>query len=79
MLDSKSLEVLHRLGLTDETVSLMDADVQKRIVTLSDVATLAGSVMRHLEAYGPSIVPHLMDTDDNAGEYLRRALRDLDA
>ena len=27
-----------------------------------------------LERYGPSIVPHLMDTDQNAGQRMREAL-----
>jgi hypothetical protein len=35
----------------------------------------ARSVMDALAEYGPSIVPHLMDTDENAGERLRAALR----
>ena len=34
----------------------------------------AGKVMELLKEHGPSIVPHLMDTDDNAGQYLRDAL-----
>jgi hypothetical protein len=55
-------------------------EVQKRqIAKLREVARWAGVVMADLEQHGPSIVPHLMDTDDNDGEYLRRALRDLGA
>ncbi len=34
----------------------------------------ARAVMFMLREYGGRIVPHLMDTDDNAGQYLRRAL-----
>jgi hypothetical protein len=34
----------------------------------------AREVMDALEQHGPSIVPHLIDTDDNAGERLRTAI-----
>ncbi len=35
--------------------------------------TLVGkSVMKALEKHGAYIVPHLMDTDENSGEFLRR-------
>ena len=34
----------------------------------------AKAVMQTLEEHGPSIVPHLMDTDDNDGERLRQAI-----
>lgn len=34
----------------------------------------AKQVMNMLEEYGGSIVPHLIDTDDNAGEFLRQAI-----
>lgn len=37
----------------------------------------AANVMAKLEHYGAAIWPHLSDTDDNEGEYLRQALRDL--
>ena len=36
----------------------------------------ATEVMALLERYGPSIVPHLMDSDDNPGESLRAAIRE---
>lgn len=39
-----------------------------------ELAEAAASVMQHLERHGPSIVPHLMDTDENAGQRLRAAL-----
>lgn len=35
-------------------------------------------VMQLLEEYGGSIVPHLMDNDENAGEYFRESLRQLE-
>jgi chromosome segregation ATPase len=42
-----------------------------------DVKWYGGMVMEMLEEHGPSIVPHLIDTDDNAGEHFRDALRRL--
>lgn len=36
-------------------------------------------VMQTLEKWGPSIVPHLMDTDDNEGQELREAIMDAEA
>lgn len=38
------------------------------------VVDAAREVMAALEEHGGSIVPHLMDTDDNAGQRLRDAL-----
>ena len=40
-----------------------------------DVFFYAKKVMDTLQEYGPSIVPHLLDTDENDGERLRNALR----
>ena len=39
-----------------------------------DLYEAAKEVMDTLEQYGGSIVPHLMDTDENAGQRLREAL-----
>ena len=41
---------------------------------LEGLITAASWVMDLLKTHGPSIVPHLLDTDDNAGERLRSAL-----
>ena len=41
---------------------------------MSELRDAAREVMEDLERYGPSIVPHLLDTDDNAGQRLRKAL-----
>ena len=38
----------------------------------------AKRVMEALEQYGASIVPHLMDTDDNAGQELRNVIAELE-
>jgi hypothetical protein len=35
------------------------------------LATSAKRVMDMLEEHGPSVVPHLIDTDDNPGQFLR--------
>lgn len=39
-----------------------------------EVLIYAERVMDALKEYGPSIVPHLMDSDDNDGERLRKAI-----
>lgn len=44
---------------------------------LRDIALKAQAVMECLGQHGPSIVPHLIDTDDNPGEYLRQAVRNV--
>lgn len=38
------------------------------------LAEAADEVMKKLEQHGPSIVPHLLDTDENAGERLREVI-----
>lgn len=50
------------------------APVEDEITRLKRVERHAREVMDALKKHGPGIVPHLMDTDDNSGEYLRRAL-----
>ena len=42
---------------------------------LQHMAILASAVMGLLDQYGASIVPYLVDSDDNTGEYLRQAVR----
>jgi hypothetical protein len=44
---------------------------------LEQLATAAKRVMDLLEQHGPSIVPHLMDDDDNAGQRLRELIADV--
>lgn len=46
---------------------------------IAAVVEEARQVMSLLAAHGSAIVPHLLDTDDNAGERLRSALTALDA
>jgi len=42
-----------------------------------DIALKAKKVMDLLEKHGSGIVPHLLDTDENAGQELRDAIHDL--
>jgi len=62
-------ELLEELFRDSERSAALEA-------ALRDLRDAAGAVMALLEKHGPSIVPHLMDTDDNAGEWLRSLLRD---
>lgn len=43
---------------------------------LERIAILARAVMDMLEEDGPKAVPHLIDTDDNPGEFLRVAIEE---
>lgn len=52
-------------------------EAQRSLPALLRVAEAAKDVMFILKAHGPSVVPHLLDTDDNAGERLRQALSEL--
>lgn len=45
------------------------------MVKICDVMIYAREVMDKLESHGAEIVPHLMDTDENAGQRLREALK----
>lgn len=80
-------DIRYCLGITMErqvTINNLRIMVQKkehelqqaraRIVRLEEVAKHARNVMSLLEEHGPGIVLHLMDTDDNSGQYLREAL-----
>lgn len=55
------------------------AAARNALPSLLSIAREAQRVMDTLAEYGPSIVPHLMDTDNNAGERLRQALAELAA
>lgn len=46
-------------------------------IMLRDLYTASKRVMDTLSQHGASIVPHLLDTDDNAGEVLRQMLREV--
>jgi hypothetical protein len=44
---------------------------------LDELKGLAKRVMDLLEEHGASILPHLLDTDENAGQQLREALEEV--
>jgi hypothetical protein len=46
---------------------------------LPEIIRYAKLVMADLQEHGPSIVPHLLDNDDNDGERLRVALAKIEA
>lgn len=48
--------------------------LRKELAAAKAVVEDAGKIMALLSKYGKDIVPHLMDTDDNPGERIRRAL-----
>jgi chromosome segregation ATPase len=50
------------------------AERDRAVAQLCEQRKHASAVMAAIEQYGPGIVGHLLDTDDNAGEFLRRAL-----
>lgn len=55
--------------------NMKERDVEHANLQVRDIATKAHAVMAALEEHGASIVPHLLDTDDNAGEELRQAVK----
>ena len=48
---------------------------QDTIDLLADVTLCAEKVMKDLDEYGGTIVPHLIDNDENDGQRLRNAIR----
>jgi D-serine deaminase-like pyridoxal phosphate-dependent protein len=55
------------------------ADDARLIVAAPDLLSAAKEVMAAIEEYGGSIVPHLIDTDMNAGQRLRVAIAKAEA
>jgi hypothetical protein len=49
-------------------------EAQAKVKRLEEALRLGKIVMDMLEEHGPSIVPHLLDTDENAGQRFRDAL-----
>lgn len=49
------------------------------IAAAPDLLAAAKEVMATLEKHGPSVVPHLLDTDMNAGQRLRDAIAKAEA
>lgn len=50
-------------------------DLESLLASHQAIVMQASAVMRMLEEHGASIVPHLIDNDDNAGQRLREALQ----
>ena len=48
----------------------------KEVKRLREALKLGKIVMDILDEHGPSIVPHLLDTDENAGQRFRAALKE---
>jgi len=52
-------------------------DLERRERAWWNLLRAAKEVMADLAEHGPSIVPHLMDTDNNAGQRLRDAIAEV--
>lgn len=52
----------------------IEGDNARLIAVAPELLAAAIEVMDALEHWGPSIVPHLMDTDENQGQRLRVAI-----
>ncbi len=63
-------------GLQTEILLLraLNVEITRLRALNAELLTAAREVMRLLEEHGPSIVPHLMDDDENAGQRLRDAI-----
>lgn len=70
---------VHSEGAPRRPINAPDMETQRAnarlIAAAPEVVEHAARVMALLAEHGPSIVPHLLDTDDNAGQRLRTALR----
>lgn len=51
-------------------------ELVERVKRLEEALKLGKIVMDMLDEHGPSIVPHLLDTDENAGQRFRAALKE---
>jgi len=52
-----------------------EAEANANLISASpELYEASKEVMALLKQYGGAIVPHLLDTDDNPGEFLRQAL-----
>lgn len=61
-----------------ELLQAVTADRDRWRELAGRLAKAGVEVMDLLESYGGSIVPHLLDTDENAGEQLRRLIADYE-
>lgn len=87
MTSTDELERLHQIWLTsedeDDAFAFADAcgnalpellALREEVGRLREALRLGKVVMDLLDKHGPSIVPHLLDTDENAGQRFRAAL-----
>ena len=65
---------LKRIHQLENELGERSKTIEQLGIQLADLAMKARVVMGDLEKHGPSIVPHLLDTDDNDGQYLRTAV-----
>jgi hypothetical protein len=52
----------------------LQAEIGVKNEMLRELIRRSSAVMTMLEVHGGAIVPHLMDTDENAGQFLREAI-----
>lgn len=66
----------HTYGNDAATIAKLGrAEANARLIAAApELLETASRVMAILEEHGPSIVPHLLDSDDNAGQRLRDAI-----
>ena len=66
-------------GSPDTATVRKDAEIGCLKQRIRQLAHRAETVMQMLDTHGPIIVPHLLDTDDNAGQFLRTEIEDARA
>ena len=68
------LRAADRIEQLIATLADRDATIERMRADYLRLALKAKVVMEMLEEHGPKVVPHLIDTDDNPGQYLRNAI-----
>ena len=63
-----------RIEQLTATLADRDATIERMRADYLRLALKTKVVMEMLEEHGPKVVPHLIDTDDNPGQYLRNAI-----
>jgi hypothetical protein len=80
--DLKKLHAIWQIGSDDAAADAVDdimealPELVERVKRLEEALKLGKIVMDMLDEHGPSIVPHLLDTDENAGQRFRAALKE---
>ena len=60
----------------ERAAAALIAEVERLRASLGAVSSRAARVMSMLSIHGGPIVPHLLDTDDNAGSHLCKAIQE---